>query len=382
LALAEHLAQTQQAKLILIARPNFPRPDTWQNHLDTHEPDDAITQTIQRLRAIVAQGHGMLFLCADVTDLTQMQQAIDQAHAAFGDIQGVFHTAEVKGSGLMQLKTPEQIATVLDSKVKGTLTLEAALANAELDFFVLFSSTSSLLGGLGQVETAASHAFLDAYAHHKTEQGRYTVAINWGTWQWDDWLETQSAGVPEFQQQLRHVREQYGISFREGMEALSLILASTLPQVVVSTQDFHTVMKEQGTVTAAGYLEAVEEARRGQEHEHAEDRTYLAPTNETEQTLAELWQEIFGVKRVSLHDNFFELGGNSLVAIQLITRMRQKFKVDFPINVIFESPSVEGLAQVIASKQLDQEKLDKLEQMLREIEALSLQEVKSKLESN
>ncbi|MGZ4112952.1 MAG: phosphopantetheine-binding protein, partial [Tumebacillaceae bacterium] len=89
-----------------------------------------------------------------------------------------------------------------------------------------------------------------------------------------------------------------------------------------------------------------------------------------------------GVKRVSLHDNFFELGGNSLVAIQLITRMRQKFKMDFAINVIFEQPSVAGLAQVIASKQIDTEKLDKLEQMLREIEALSLQEVKSKLETN
>lgn len=98
--------------------------------------------------------------------------------------------------------------------------------------------------------------------------------------------------------------------------------------------------------------------------------------------MAAIWQEIFGVKRVSLHDNFFELGGNSLVAIQLITRMRQTFKMDFPINVIFESPSVAGLAQVIASKQLDQEKIDKLEQMLREIEALSLQEVQAKLNTD
>ncbi|MGZ4164487.1 MAG: type I polyketide synthase, partial [Tumebacillaceae bacterium] len=161
LAIADHLAQSKQAKLVLIAHADFPAKDAWQNHLDKHSADDVISQQINRLRAIEALGHGVLFISANVTDLTQMQHAIDQAHAAFGDIHGVFHTAEVKGSGLMQLKSQDMVAGVLDPKVKGTLTLEAALQSAELDFFVLFSATNAILGGLGQVDSSAAHAFLD-----------------------------------------------------------------------------------------------------------------------------------------------------------------------------------------------------------------------------
>ena len=72
------------------------------------------------------------------------------------------------------------------------------------------------------------------------------------------------------------------------------------------------------------------------------DQTHsdIAPANQIEQTIAGIWQELFGVESVGLHDNFFELGGNSLVGIQLMSRMRKVLMADIPMNSLFETPTV------------------------------------------
>ncbi|MGW1075020.1 amino acid adenylation domain-containing protein [Streptomyces sp. NPDC002537] len=75
------------------------------------------------------------------------------------------------------------------------------------------------------------------------------------------------------------------------------------------------------------------------------DRPYVAPRSETEKRIAELWQK--GMKRdsVSVQDNFFESGGNSLIAVALINRINREFGCSLPLQVLFESPTVEKLAR-------------------------------------
>ncbi|HEY0735277.1 MAG TPA: beta-ketoacyl synthase N-terminal-like domain-containing protein [Herpetosiphonaceae bacterium] len=75
--------------------------------------------------------------------------------------------------------------------------------------------------------------------------------------------------------------------------------------------------------------------------------TYVAPTNAVEQALADLWQELIGVKQVGIHDNFFELGGHSLLAVQVASRIRDMFQVKLPLRYLFEVSTVAELAQSI-----------------------------------
>ena len=106
------------------------------------------------------------------------------------------------------------------------------------------------------------------------------------------------------------------------------------------------------------------------------DSTYVAPRNETEQIIADMWQELFGIKEVGIHDNFFDLEGNSLLAIQLVSRLRDTFQVELPLEKLFEEPTVAGLATLIAEDQPEQEEL---EQLLQEIEALSVDQAREEL---
>src|SRR6185369_9491318 len=72
-----------------------------------------------------------------------------------------------------------------------------------------------------------------------------------------------------------------------------------------------------------------------------------APRTETEALLAEIWAQVFGLEQVGIHDDFLELGGYSLLAILIVARIREAFKIELPLNSIFQTPTVEGLAESI-----------------------------------
>lgn len=74
----------------------------------------------------------------------------------------------------------------------------------------------------------------------------------------------------------------------------------------------------------------------------------IAPRNQVEEALAELWKSVLGVPEAGIHDNFFERGGHSLVATQLVSRMREVFDVEVALQVVFERPTIVGLAEEVA----------------------------------
>ncbi len=180
LELAEHLARAVRAKLILTGRSAFPERETWDEWLAAHDEQDAVSYKIRKLRSIENLGAEVSVLCADVTDKERMRDVIER----FGPIHGVIHSAGVAGGGMIQLKTPEAAAGVLAPKVQGTRVLEEILKDQKMDFLVLCSSRSSILGGFGQADYCAANAFLDAFAHyHNASSDTFTVSINWAGWQ-------------------------------------------------------------------------------------------------------------------------------------------------------------------------------------------------------
>jgi amino acid adenylation domain-containing protein len=184
LVLAENLAKTVAAKLILIGRTVFPKRDDWAQWLATHETTDPISIKIQNIQALEQFGAEVLILNADVTDLSRMRTVITQSAERFGTIHGVIHAAGISPGGTIQRKTPEQADMILAPKVLGTVVLDAVLKAYNLDFFVLCSSLASMMGNIGSVDHSAANSFIDAFAHYKTTQSaQFTVSINWDGWQ-------------------------------------------------------------------------------------------------------------------------------------------------------------------------------------------------------
>lgn len=74
---------------------------------------------------------------------------------------------------------------------------------------------------------------------------------------------------------------------------------------------------------------------------------YVAPSNEIEQALADIWQELLGTNKVGIYDDFFSLGGHSLLATQLLAQLRDAFEIDLPLYKLFETPTIAGLSLAI-----------------------------------
>jgi acyl transferase domain-containing protein len=352
LGIAAHLARTVRAKLVLVGRTGLPERAEWER---LAAAGDETARRIDAVRDLEAAGSEVLALAADVADERRLSEVVALARARFGAIHGVLHAAGVPAGGLAQLKTPEAAAAVLRPKVAGTVALAAALAAEPLDFLVLFSSLSAVLGGIGHVDYCAANAFLDAFAAwHRAARGVPTVAIDWCEWQWDAWSE---AGLAAFdadvRARLRRDREATGLTFVEGAEALGRALASGEAQVLVSTRDLVARIESERSV--GEILERLAAAR-GTAATHPRPLLaveYVAPRNPIEEKIAGIWQDLLGIERVGVHDDFFQLGGHSLLGTQVTSRLRELYGVTLLLRTLFESPTVAALAAAVAVKQAE-----------------------------
>jgi phthiocerol/phenolphthiocerol synthesis type-I polyketide synthase E len=85
---------------------------------------------------------------------------------------------------------------------------------------------------------------------------------------------------------------------------------------------------------------------------------------------------VLGVENLTAHDDFFELGGNSLMAMELLAKLRNQFQIDFPLNILFEAPTVAEFATLAATQDSPgSDDLKVLEQLLSEIEVGSEQRI-------
>lgn len=75
---------------------------------------------------------------------------------------------------------------------------------------------------------------------------------------------------------------------------------------------------------------------------------YIAPRNESEQRIADIWCQVLKLQQVSVNANFFEVGGHSLLATQVVSRIRQAFGVELSVRTLFESPTIEQLTRAIS----------------------------------
>ena len=76
-------------------------------------------------------------------------------------------------------------------------------------------------------------------------------------------------------------------------------------------------------------------------------QSYVPPDTDTEKSLVSIWEEVLNAGQVGIDDDFFDLGGHSLLATQLISRVREAFNINLPLNTLFETPTVKGIADAV-----------------------------------
>ena len=170
LIFAEYLAKTYQARLVLTGR------------------SELTVEKQRQLDQLEEFGAEILYLQGDVTDQQTVEQWIALTKARFGSLQGIIHSAGIVEDRLLFQKDLNRFKSVIQPKVLGAVYLDAATAEENLDYFVVFSSLAGCFGNAGQTDYATGNAFLDAFANWRTEQAKQgkrfgkSLSINWPLW--------------------------------------------------------------------------------------------------------------------------------------------------------------------------------------------------------
>lgn len=351
LSLAEYLAENYQAKLVLIGRSKFPQREEWAGWIKQYGEQDKISKKIKKIKELETKGAVVLVLHADVTEESDMTMAIAETYATFSAIHGVIHAAGVAGGGLIQSKTFDMVAEVFKPKINGAIILCKLLRETKLDFLLFCSSIGSILSAVGQVDYCAANAFLDALAHYtNTQTDTYTLSVNWDTWQ-DVGMAVETP-VPALIQNIREESLKQGILSHEAQKIFPGILTSKLPQIIISTQNLQTIIKQHQEFNIEKlYKSSGIMPQLGAAHSRPNlPVAFVAPTTEVEIKVVEILEEILGISGVGVEDNFFDLGGHSLLASQVLARFREIFAVDLSLDTIFTTPTAADLAIAVEDK--------------------------------
>lgn len=343
--IAEAIARDVKAKLVLTGRTPLPPRAEWARHAAANGHDRTAT-LIQQVQALEKLGAEVMVVSADAADRAAMEALVAQVRSQWGAITGVIHgAANLAPDAFVPIRQIDRRNGHAHFRPKdhGLILIQELLSDSPPKWWLLLSSISAVLGGLGLASYAAANAFLDAEAQRA---GALTeaqwISVNWDAWDFSPRAATSGA-----------------ITRSDGADAFRRILAAAPQQIVVSTTALDARLKQWVMLepaAAAPAARAIGQApaaagQNGSAHARPELSTpYVAPRSDDERIIAEVWEHFLGIAPIGVHDKFFELGGHSLLAIQLLARLREIFAIDIPAQRIFEAPTVAALAQSIESE--------------------------------
>jgi 3-oxoacyl-(acyl-carrier-protein) synthase/NAD(P)-dependent dehydrogenase (short-subunit alcohol dehydrogenase family)/SAM-dependent methyltransferase/acyl carrier protein len=369
LSLAEVLAESPGAKIVLVARSAFPAPGSWDAYLAAAKADDPVAAKLARLKAMQAAGAEVTVRSADVCDVAAMRALVLWMRQHYGALDGVIHAAGSPDiGGIIQRRSREATRSALAAKIEGIRALDRVFEGTWPELTVLCSSIGSILYNLkfGEVGYVAANDFMNAFAHYaaRTHRGRF-VTIDWTDWQEDGmWaqararLDDKYALLPSDKSQATasHTALVAGdllgsLSTSEAKEAFRRILACAAPQVIVSTQRIDELLSRHSEFTTAHhneFLETMGFVRKRQARPQL--RTpFVPPRTATERQLAEIWQKLLGIERIGIDDDYFELGGDSLLAIRILNSLNDEFGMADTLTGLLSVPTIARLADRIDS---------------------------------
>ena len=353
LSLAKWLARDFKARLLLTARSGLPPRVEWEALLAKRSARDRVVDAILAIRAIEADGGEVIVAAADAADERAMAAAISEARRLWGELNGVIHAAGVAGPGtIAALHRAADTQAVLDPKVTGLEVLVRLLGEQPLDLVVLMSSINALLGAPGTCAYAAANAMLDAFADGSSQPAAWqrVVAINWGAWR--DVGMAAHLQVPAARQAEWQTFVAAGIPPTMGVEAFARAVSSRRRRVIVVTHDWLAQLHERESqdVTAVRAPLSAAAASAGDVPSRSElSSAFAEPRSDLERRLSQIWTQVLGVEQIGRDDDFFELGGHSLLGTRVLAHVHEAFGTKLELREIFDSPTIEKMAQRIAS---------------------------------
>lgn len=373
LAVAHWMVDNGAQRLILLGRTALPQRTEWYKV----NGNERLASRIEAVRQLEAKGASVHTISADIGDEKQIEAFVTQYRLeAWPPIRGVVHSAGVTLDRLFVHMDEETFDTVLRPKLNGAWILHRLLADEPLDFFVMFSSATSMLGQFGQANYAAGNSFMDMLAHYRRAQGLPATSINWAGWA-EIGMAVQTGSEESLTQNGMGL-----IQPQQGLEILSRLMQHHPTQIGVLPINWN----EWRETKYPFYAEFEENLRAEGRAEEAEiDETILqellllgteaARLNLIESHLKDKLGRIMRLEPDELIPTqpLDMLGMDSVMAVELKNNIEDKFGVPLSMVDLLQGSSISDLAgQILSRLNLEDATIALL---LEQVEEMSLEQV-------
>jgi NAD(P)-dependent dehydrogenase (short-subunit alcohol dehydrogenase family)/acyl carrier protein len=289
---------------------------------------------------------------ADVGDESEVAKLLERMRAELPPLAGVAHLAGVLDDALLSQQSVERFRTTLAPKAFGARYLDRLTKDDDLEFFIVYSSASSVIGSPGQANYAAANALLDGLVAERRALGLPATSINWGPWAKGGMATSHAARANLSAQGLIPLEP------TAALNALGEIISHGTGQATVLKANWQRAAKGLGgsrpamldhvlpsaVVATGGDSELL---RRLQDVPEAERGSFL-----TEYLRHEVQNFLRLAQPPAASSRFLELGTDSLMAVEFSNRLLPQFGAAFTITAtaVFDYPTIGLLAEYLAGQ--------------------------------
>lgn len=312
------------------------------------EPGEEAKSVIKELQE---QGVMVTVALGDVCNYADIKTAIEEAIEHMPSMKGIVHAAGVLHDKMLMELQWEEFNEVLQPKVMGTWNLYQMFQNAELDFFMMLSSITSVIGNMGQANYGSANYFMNRFAGYLRKQGIPGFTFCWGPWG--------EGGMAADSRVVTEQLERMGmkpIDLEQGQKMIEEFFAQPYETLLLADVDWNKVNASVRKEDLLSELITDKSSVQGDKQQQEDGDGVLKQLEELsseerkeylEQKLQELFGKImgFGKGQLAIEEGFSEQGADSLMIFSMNAAINQLLHTSFAVSVFFDHSSIKALSE-------------------------------------
>lgn len=356
--------RTTKTTIVLLGRTILPAREKWSEKIAVGDVDTA--EKLKRLSLLEKQTNKVVYYVCDVSQYDQVLAVIDRIQKEYGKLNGIIHAAGVGGGTDFENLHEERISKMISAKIVGAYALDKATEHNNMDFFISFSSISTVFSSIDLADYIAANVFLEEFASWRSQKREgLSLTVAWATW-----AETGMSVKNNFTMNTIFK----SITTQNGIQALFQVMDSGLHNLIVGHLNFESkiilLIRKYPLQLSPFIEEKLQEVER-ETHElpkstDSKGATYI----EIENQLCAICCRVLGYSSIEVMDNFFELGADSIMLGHIYKEIDIVYPNLLNITDLFAYPTVAMLTEFLLDKVSNTE----VRNQLQDQEVLSVNE--------
>lgn len=351
----EFTRRAKDVNLILLGRTPLPDESQWES-----VTDEDIKERIMRLESLRKNAKNADYFAVNIADYDKVQALVKDVANTYGKINGVVHAAGVPGGTTLDKLDEAYVEKLISPKILGTFVLDRTTRDQNLDFFLMYSSISTIFSSADLPAYISGNIFQDCYSEYrKTLCSGKSITVNWATWS-----ETGMSVKTNFtiDTLFQSVKTKDAISYLfqvlQGESGSTVIAQLNLDNKISLLLKTYPMMYSEKIENALVKLktskETVEVKSVGEEYASIESK------------LIQICCDNLGYEEISIEDNFFELGADSIMLGIIYKDINKVYPNTIQVTDMFSCPSVNLLAEYISEKLENTEVIEQTDPVVQE----------------